>query len=470
MSERAQDAWFDVTGARGWRTIAGPTAFAVIAIALLVYDHLQQKVPHIVFWLALALIGCVFYWMLSTSRRQSGALEEQHRNAHSDRTTGLGNRLRLEVDIEASLQDPADRRVLLLFDLDGLQTYNERFGYAAGDELLRRVAEVLVQQATPLGGCAYRVEDSRVAMLIPSGDSQLGEVVLGATTALHDEGRDLLIGRAYGEVAIPDEAGDAHMAMQIAGQRLTAYNQRQHRSARRQAHAVLMAVLAARRPELREHLRVVVYRAIAIGRRLGLSREEIDDVALAAELQDVGLLAVPEAVLEKRTALTPDEAAMIRNRPVAGEQIIGTAPGLAPVAALVRASSEHYDGGGFPDRLAGEAIPLGARIIAVAVAFAAMTAARPYRAAGSSEDALEELRAAPAASSTRGSSKRWPPTSPTSCTNWPRQRHQLPPSPSARGRLARARTFRLLRSLSGLLPCRVRCPSGLPLCPFPGPS
>jgi HD-GYP domain-containing protein (c-di-GMP phosphodiesterase class II) len=282
--------------------------------------------------------------------------------------------------------------VLLILDLDGLQTYNDRFGYAAGDELLRRVAQILIQSATPLGGTAYRLEDSRIALLIPSGESQLGEVVIAATAALHEEGRDLLIGRAYGEVAIPDEAIDPDRAMQIAGQRLTAHNQRQHRSARRQAHAVLMAVLAARRPELREHLRVVVYRAIAIGRRLGLSREEMDDIALAAELQDVGLLAVPEAVLEKRTALSPEESAMIRNRPVAGEQIIGSAPGLAPVAGLVRASSEHYDGSGFPDRLAGEAIPLGARIIAVAVAFAAMTAARPYRPAGNIEEAIEELR------------------------------------------------------------------------------
>ena len=83
---------------------------------------------------------------------------------------------------------------------------------------------------------------------------------------------------------------------------------------------------------------------------------------------------------------------MIRNRPVAGETIIGSAPGLAPVAALVRASSEHFDGSGFPDGLAGEAIPTGARIIAVAVAYAALTAPRPYRDAASTEEALEELR------------------------------------------------------------------------------
>jgi HD-GYP domain-containing protein (c-di-GMP phosphodiesterase class II) len=391
--ERAQDIWFDITGTRGWRMVAGPAAFAGGALVLLVYDHLQQKVPPFLFWLTLALIASVFIWMLENSRRQQlDLIQESDRNALSDKVTGLDNRICLEKDIRESSERPGDRRVLLLFDLDGLQTYNDRFGYTAGDELVRRIAEAMVRSATPMGGRAYRIDDSRLALLVPAADRRLGEIVLAATASLHDEGRDLLIGRAYGEVAIPDEATDPEIAMQIAGQRLAAHNQRQHRSARRQAHAVLMAVLGARRPELRNHLRVVAYRSISLGRRLGLGREEIDDVALAAELQDVGLLAVPEAVLEKEGRLSDEEIRLIRNRPIAGERIIGAAPGLAPVAALVRASAERFDGSGFPDGLAGEAIPLGSRIIAVAVAFAALTSARPYRPAGSPEDALVELR------------------------------------------------------------------------------
>jgi HD-GYP domain-containing protein (c-di-GMP phosphodiesterase class II) len=153
-----------------------------------------------------------------------------------------------------------------------------------------------------------------------------------------------------------------------------------------------MEVLATRRPELRRHLREVAYRAISLARRLEMSMEEIDDVSLAAELQDIGLLAVPEAVLEKEGPLTERESALIHARTVVAERIIGAAPGLAPVAALVRSSAEHYDGSGFPDGLSGEAIPLGSRIVAVAVAYAAMTAARPHRAAATPREALEELR------------------------------------------------------------------------------
>ncbi len=391
LKDRAEEVWFDLAGPRGWRSVAGPASFAILSVGLLLYDHLQQGLPPIIFWLGLGLIVTVSVWMIQISRKQSDAIHAQDRRALSDDVTGLDNRRRLETDIEATLAADGDRRVLLVFDLDGLQTYNDRFGYAAGDELLRRVARVLSQAATPLGGNAYRVDDGRLALLLPIGDNEVRDVVIAATACLH-EGRDLMIGRSYGEVAIPDEASDAEVAMQIAGQRLTAHNQRQHRSARRQAHAVLIAVLAARRPELREHLRVVAYRAISLGRRLGLNREAIDDVALAAELQDIGLMAVPEVILEKESALTEVETAMIRDRPVAGERIIGTAPGLAPVAGLVRSCAEHFDGSGFPDGLAGEAIPIGSRIIAAAVAYAALTAPRPYREAYSAEDALAELR------------------------------------------------------------------------------
>lgn len=129
-----------------------------------------------------------------------------------------------------------------------------------------------------------------------------------------------------------------------------------------------------------------------MARLLGLGTEEIDDVALAAELQDVGLLSVPESVLEKEEPLSEEERAMVLNHPVAGGRIVAAAPGLAPVAVLVRSSAERYDGSGYPDGLAGDAIPLGARIVGVAVAFAALTARRPYREGFGPDRALAELR------------------------------------------------------------------------------
>lgn len=390
---RIGKAWTALVGPSGWRAVAWPTVFAVVAIALLVYDHLQQRITQLVFWLCVALIVCVFAWLVETTRRQSRSLAAQHREALRDAVTGLPNRATLLADISVAIvESPRRRRMLVVFELEGLQASYDALGNAAGDVLVSRIARRLGDLVTPLDGAAYRIDPIRFAVLVPADGRTSGEILLAASTPLQgEEAGDHLIGRSYGEVSIPDDAGDPELALQIAGQRVAANRQRQQRSARRQAHAVLMAVLDARRPELRAHLRTVAYRSISLSRRLGMDVDEIDDIFLASELQDIGLLAIPESILEKEAALSAEEAAQIRKHPEAGERIIASAPGLASVAALVRATSERFDGRGYPDGLVGAEIPLGARIIAVCVAFAAMSANRPYQPARDEAEVVAEL-------------------------------------------------------------------------------
>jgi HD-GYP domain-containing protein (c-di-GMP phosphodiesterase class II) len=374
--------------------VTWPSVFAVVAIGLLVYDHLQQRITQLVFWLCVALIACVFAWLVETTRRQSRRLAAEHRRALRDSVTGLPNRVTLLADLSAAIAAaPRGRRTLVVFELEGLQASYDARGNNPGDDMVNQVARRLADLVTPLDGVAYRIDPVRFAVLVPADGRTSGEILLAASSPLQGEESSAhhLIGRSYGEVTIPDDANDPELALQIAGQRVAANKQRQQRSARRQAHAVLMAVLDARRPELRAHLRTVAYRSISLSRRLGMDVDEIDDIFLAAELQDIGLLAVPESILEKEAALSVEEAAQIRKHPEAGEQIIASAPGLASVAALVRATSERYDGRGYPDGLIGEEIPLGARIIAVCVAFAAMSSHRPYQPARGEAEVVAEL-------------------------------------------------------------------------------
>lgn len=383
-------AWKAVLGPSGWRSVIGPVVFALVSVALLVYDHLNQRVPALVFWLTLGLIVTVFLRMLETNRRQSRQLAQQRRDAVNDRVTGLRNRASLEADIGAAAAAPGGGWVLVLLELEGLEAHNDSAGYSAGDQILRVAAWRLADGVVQLGGIAYRVAASRLAVLVPVAEREIGEIVLAATGAQGEED-EILTGRSYGEVTIPGEAADAESALRIAGGRLAVQRQRRQRSARRQAHAVLMAALDARRPEMRDRLRVAAYRAISLARRLRLGREEIDDVALAVELQPVGLLAVPDRVLEKE-ALDEAERALVRSHTAEGARIVSAAPGLAKVARLVRSSAEHFDGSGYPDGLAGDSIPLGARVIAVAIAFAAMTEPRAHRQPVDPAEALAELR------------------------------------------------------------------------------
>ncbi len=391
VTEPIGDAWYAFVGPDGWRTVAWPATFSAAALGLLIFDHLQDRIPQLVFWLCVGLIACVFVWLVETARRKDRELTVEQKLASVDQVTGLPNRAALLRDLDAALAARQAPWALIVLELDGLQSYYDGEGAAAGDALLRDLARPLAAAVQRNGGWAYRIDAARFGILAPGDSRTLGEIMSVALTPGDEDGLPQ-VGRSHGEVTLPDETSDPEMALQLAGQRVTAYKQRQQRSARRQAHAVLMAALGARRPDLRQHVRDVAFRSIAISRRLGLDGDAIDDVFLAAELQDIGLLTVPEAVLEKPTSLDDAESRLIRRHPIEGERIVSAAPGLAPVATIIRSIFERYDGSGYPDGLTGEAIPIGARIIAAVVAYGAMTSPRPYRPARSDDDAIEELR------------------------------------------------------------------------------
>jgi len=173
------------------------------------------------------------------------------------------------------------------------------------------------------------------------------------------------------------------------------YAQKEDRrsSATRQTRDILLQVLHEREPDLGNHLKGVAKLAMGVGTRLSLIPEELDEIVRAAELHDVGKMAIPDEILHKAGTLSDDEWGFVRQHTIIGERILSAAPALMPVAKLVRSSHEHWDGSGYPDGLAGDAIPLGARIVAVCDAFDAMITSRPYRDARSVEAALEELRA-----------------------------------------------------------------------------
>jgi HD-GYP domain-containing protein (c-di-GMP phosphodiesterase class II) len=160
----------------------------------------------------------------------------------------------------------------------------------------------------------------------------------------------------------------------------------------REAHDVLLSVLREHEPALEQHVEGVGGLARAVSERLGLDAEEIDIVARAAELHDIGKVAIPDTILRKPGPLTDDEWALMHEHTLIGERILAVVPALRPIGALIRSSHERWDGGGYPDGLAAEDIPLGARIIFVCDAFDAMTEARPYQRPKSTKEAAAELK------------------------------------------------------------------------------
>jgi putative nucleotidyltransferase with HDIG domain len=142
------------------------------------------------------------------------------------------------------------------------------------------------------------------------------------------------------------------------------------------------------------HSRAVVELALAVSDNLGLRRAQRRHVEFAALLHDIGKISVPKEIINKPGKLTEDEWAVVRRHTIEGERMLKQIGGvLAEVGRIVRSSHEHFDGHGYPDGLAGEEIPIEARIVSCCDAFSAMTTTRAYRKAMSVEAALAELRA-----------------------------------------------------------------------------
>ncbi len=132
--------------------------------------------------------------------------------------------------------------------------------------------------------------------------------------------------------------------------------------------------------------------ALAIADEMGLSEAEKQNLHWAALLHDIGKLGIPDEILLKPGALSPEERESMKQHPLIGAQIVGVVPRLQPVAEIIAAHHERWDGSGYPKGLKGEEIPLGARILAVVDSYGAMVDERVYRPARSHEEAVEEIR------------------------------------------------------------------------------
>jgi diguanylate cyclase (GGDEF)-like protein len=374
------------------RRIVMPLCFGATGLGLLVYGCVAGLHPVAVGLAAASLLAVMVRTML-TFRDNVAMLRHSREEAQTDALTGLGNRRALARVLERELPraTPAEPLVLVLFDLDGFKHYNDTFGHPAGDALLVRLGGSLAAFVAGRGA-AFRMGGDEFCALFTPGGRPADPLIVGAAEALTERGEGFTIGCSYGAIELPAEADQVADALRIADQRMYAQKNAGRASASRQSKDVLLSALAERNPELRVHLSGVGDLAEATALRLGLSHDQVEQVRHAAELHDVGKVAVPDAILNKPGPLDEDEWAFIRRHTLIGERIVNAAPALGRVAALVRASHERWDGAGYPDGLAGDEIPLGARIVAVADAFDAMTSRRPYSLPRPPEAALEELR------------------------------------------------------------------------------
>jgi diguanylate cyclase (GGDEF)-like protein len=333
----------------------------------------------------LTLIGSIVGLIVSNRRVT--------RELSTDPLTGVRNRRALMEELprvcqRASEEDPA---FLWFFDLNGFKRYNDSFGHVAGDALLTRLGNRL-REAVGSHGTVYRLGGDEFCVLIatPVGDPHA--VFQEAREALTEHGGAFTVTASAGAVEIPREASEPTQALRLADQHMYREKLGSHDGAAELITSVLHAALAQRHPDLGEHSDDVAGDVEMLARTIGLDDEAVGLIVKAGDLHDVGKLGIPDEIITKPGPLTDEEWAFMKQHTVMGEQIIAAAgPSLERIGPLVRGSHERWDGMGYPDGLAGEKIPLGARIITICDSFRAMLDDRVYKPPMSLSEALAEL-------------------------------------------------------------------------------
>lgn len=377
------------------RLIAVPTGAALIAIGIQAAERFTA-IPAAASAISLVTLVAVVVRLGLSLRESQGSLRLSERDSRTDVLTGLLNRRALMSDLEAAIEQPSPRgslRLLAMFDLDGFKLYNDTFGHPAGDALLTRLGARLESFGAPQGR-AYRLGGDEFCLLAECTAAEVDGLIAGALGALSERGEGFSVTASQGTVLLPSEARSVEAALQTADRRMYTNKVSERTSAGSQSRDVLLAALRERQPELAEQAVDVAELALAVAEELRMEAEQRDETFRAAQLHETGKMAIPDAILNKPGPLDESEWNFVRQHTLIGERIIASAAALVPVARLVRSSGERWDGSGYPDGLRSEQIPLGARVIAVCEAYAAMVSERPYSVAMRPSRAGEELERA----------------------------------------------------------------------------
>ena len=407
-----------------------PTAFGAVLMSMLIWSAWSgTRLADVTLAFAIAaFVGLLARMALSFSemRRANGALEHERRVAEqqsrTDALTGLLNR-RAFTEVASRELARGARNVdavrdgivaIAILDVDHFKAINDRGGHAVGDRVLVSIAERLeatVRRSDAVarwGGEEFcilltdvrsddalrsqlervRTAFSREPLVLPDGQALAVTCSIGGarTTALAS--LDTLLVEADDALYAAKRAGRNRVRIATdAVEEVREPVTDQLRAAR------LVALAASVRegvPEL--HCVHVAELAELIARELDAPADVRRRAALAGWLHDVGKAAIPDRILTKPGPLDENDWIVMRTHPAIGEVIVANDPLLAEAAAGVRHHHERFDGGGYPDRLAGERIPLEARIVACADAYTTITNDRPYQAARSQLEALAELR------------------------------------------------------------------------------
>jgi len=300
--------------------------------------------------------------------------------SYHDQLTGLYNRRFLEEEFRRLDVQRNYPFAIIMADVNGLKLANDTFGHAEGDQMLINAAEVL-KQAVRKDDIIARIGGDEFMILLPRIEQAHVDKIMGRILEFSKAFQTTMLplSVALGSATKEEQGVSQDELFKKAEDNM--YRSKLHdvASRRNEAIQIISDTLYEKNKREEAHSERVSQICVMLGTAVGLTRPELNELKTLGLMHDIGKIAVKEELLNKSSALTPEEFENIKKHPESGFRILSTSNDMADLAEYVLSHHERWDGKGYPRGLAGEDIPFMARIISIAEAYDAMTSKAPYK-------------------------------------------------------------------------------------------
>lgn len=312
-----------------------------------------------------------------------------------DPVTGLYNRRYFETGLRQLQQNGGYPVTIISADMDGLKLVNDTMGHDWGDKLLKSCADILRNRVGSRGK-TYRTGGDEFTIILPqTGAAEAAGLMseIQADVKRYNQGHSgFPLNISLGSATSNDRTEPLAKIFQQADDQM--YRNKLYRSLKNRGRTVqdLLAALYDRDQIMNGHADRMEQLCLMMGRRIGLSEDRLEKLALFSQMHDLGKIGISKQILFKKGELTPDEWEIVRRHPEKGYRIASSLPELVPISDLILLHHERWDGSGYPLGLEGKQIPVECRILSIADAYDNMTNARYYGKVRSKKEAIAELQ------------------------------------------------------------------------------
>ncbi|SCY32487.1 HD domain-containing phosphohydrolase [Alkaliphilus peptidifermentans] len=313
--------------------------------------------------------------------------------SYHDKLTGLYNRTYYDERLKKLDNRGAYPYTIIIGDMNGLKLANDAFGHKIGDDLLKKMARILVK-ACRKDDIIARIGGDEFSIILPEttevGAKRICDRI--RKLCLQTEANPIQLSIALGYSTKRSNKITNELLIKEADDRMYKNKLNESKSIRSSIIASLQTTLDEKTMETREHAERLKALSLMLGKSIGLSDSQLDELSLASIMHDIGKIAIPDSILSKSGKLTEKEWEVMKKHTEIGYHIMMSSANMRSIGEYILAHHERWDGKGYPRGLKGEEIPIISRIITITDAYDVMTHPRSYSPAKSHAEALEEIR------------------------------------------------------------------------------